>query len=65
MMFIQITVKDELNAYTVFETLNSRGVELTSTDLLKNFLFSLVAKSKTVLRNVKNQWKKIIVAVGL
>ena len=36
-MFIQITVEDELNAYTVFETLNSRGVELTSTDLLKNF----------------------------
>jgi uncharacterized protein with ParB-like and HNH nuclease domain len=65
MMFIQITVKDELNAYTVFETLNSRGVELTSTDLLKNFLFSLVAKSKTDLKNVKNQWKKIIDAVGL
>lgn len=39
MMFIQITVEDELNAYTVFETLNSRGVELTSTDLLKNFCF--------------------------
>lgn len=65
MMFIQITVKDELNAYTVFETLNSRGVELTSTDLLKNFLFSIVAKSKTDLKNVKVQWKKIIDAVGL
>ena len=65
MMFIQITVEDELNAYTVFETLNSRGVELTSTDLLKNFLFSLVAKSQTDLTHVKNQWKKIIDAVGL
>ena len=65
MMFIQITVEDELNAYTVFETLNSRGVELTSTDLLKNFLFSLVAKSETDLRQVKNQWKKIIDTIGL
>ncbi len=65
MMFIQITVEDELNAYTVFETLNSRGVELTSTDLLKNFLFSLVAKSETDLKQVKTQWKKIIDAVGL
>jgi uncharacterized protein with ParB-like and HNH nuclease domain len=65
MMFIQITVQDELNAYTVFETLNSRGVELTSTDLLKNYLFSLVAKSETDLKQVKNQWKKIIDAVGL
>ncbi len=65
MMFIQITVEDELNAYTVFETLNSRGVELTSTDLLKNFLFSLVAKSETDLKQVKTQWKKIIDTIGL
>lgn len=65
MMFIQITVEDELNAYTVFETLNSRGVELTSTDLLKNFLFSLVAKSETDLKQVKSQWKKIVDTVGL
>ncbi len=41
MMFIQIVVEDELSAYTVFETLNSRGVSLTVTDLLKNYLFSL------------------------
>jgi len=65
MMFIQITVQDELNAYTVFETLNSRGVELTSTDLLKNYLFSQVAKSETDLKQIKTQWKKIIDAVGL
>jgi uncharacterized protein with ParB-like and HNH nuclease domain len=65
MMFIQITVEDELNAYTVFETLNSRGVELTSTDLLKNYLFSLVAKSTTDLKQVKIQWKKIIDAITL
>jgi uncharacterized protein with ParB-like and HNH nuclease domain len=65
MMFIQITVEDELNAYTVFETLNSRGVELTSTDLLKNFLFSQVAKSETDLKLIKTQWKKIIDTVGL
>jgi uncharacterized protein with ParB-like and HNH nuclease domain len=63
--FIQITVVDELNAYTVFETLNSRGVELTSTDLLKNYLFSLVAKSPNDLQAVKHQWQKIIGAVGL
>lgn len=65
MMFIQITVEDELNAYTVFETLNSRGIELTSTDLLKNYLFSLVAKSETDLKQIKNQWKKIIDTIGL
>ena len=41
-MFIRIAVDDELNAYTVFETLNARGLELTSTDLLKNYMFSRV-----------------------
>ena len=40
LMFIRIAVDDELNAYTVFETLNARGLELSATDLLKNYLFS-------------------------
>lgn len=42
LMFIRIAVDDELNAYTVFETLNARGLELSATDLLKNYLFSRV-----------------------
>jgi hypothetical protein len=42
LMFILITVEDEVNAYTVFETLNARGLELSATDLLKNYLFSRV-----------------------
>ncbi len=63
MMFIQIVVEDELSAYTVFETLNSRGVSLTVTDLLKNYLFSL---STTVdLEHVKEKWRKIVDTVGL
>lgn len=65
MMFIQITVEDELNAFTVIETLNSRGVELTSADLLKNFLFSLVARRQTDLKQIKVQWDKIIDLIGL
>ena len=63
--FMQITVTDEFNAYAVFETLNSRGLDLTSTDLLKNFLFTLVSKSSSDLDLVKGQWKKIVAIVGL
>jgi len=63
MMFIQIVVEDELSAYTVFETLNSRGVSLTVTDLLKNYLFSL--STKVDLAHVKEKWRKIVDAVGL
>ncbi len=63
LMFIQIVVEDELSAYTVFETLNSRGVGLTVTDLLKNYLFSI---SSTVdLPHVKKKWKSIVDVVGL
>lgn len=40
--FTQIVVSDEMNAFRVFETLNARGVQLSSADLLKNYLFSKV-----------------------
>jgi hypothetical protein len=45
LLFILITVDNELNAYMLFETLNARRLELTSTDLLKNYLFSKVNAS--------------------
>lgn len=48
LFFTVITVTDELNAYKVFETLNARGVRLSSTDLLKNYLFSVLDKPATV-----------------
>ena len=62
-MFIQIIVEDELSAYTVFETLNSRGVGLTVTDLLKNYLFSI--STEVDLPHVKEKWKKIVDVIGL
>ena len=65
LMFIQIVVENELNAYTVFETLNARGVELTTTDLLKNYLFSLVARGGGQMKSVKDQWKKITEIIGM
>lgn len=43
--FTIIRVSNEMNAFRVFETLNARGVQLSSADLLKNYLFSLVDDS--------------------
>jgi len=60
LMFIQIVVEDELNAYTVFETLNARGLELTTTDLLKNYLLALCATSDLDRDMAKEQWQRII-----
>ena len=45
--FTQIVVSDEMNAFRVFETLNARGVQLSSADLLKNYLFSKVDSNTT------------------
>jgi uncharacterized protein with ParB-like and HNH nuclease domain len=62
-MFIKIEVEDELSAYTLFETLNYRGVDLTVSDLLKNYLFSLITPSD--LRIAKDIWKKVATSVGI
>lgn len=59
LLFILITVDDDLNAFTVFETLNARGLELTTTDLLKNYLFSKV-RAKSDLDMLQRRWSKLI-----
>ncbi|BAC88758.1 DUF262 domain-containing protein [Gloeobacter violaceus] len=62
LMFILITVDNELNAYTVFETLNARGLELSSTDLLKNYLFSRIKVSGD-LEALQRRWRSLIATV--
>lgn len=60
--FTIITVTDELNAFKVFETLNARGVQLSSSDLLKNYLFSVADTNKlhdTHLEELENRWIRI------
>lgn len=63
LFFTVITVTDELNAYKVFETLNARGVRLSSTDLLKNYLFSVLDRGNETdleLRNLEDRWESIV-----
>lgn len=59
LMFILITVDDELNAYTVFETLNARGMELSATDLLKNYLFSRT-RVEADLTSLQRRWRTLV-----
>lgn len=63
LFFTVITVTDELNAYKVFETLNARGVRLSATDLLKNYLFSVLDRGGETdheLRNLEDRWEGIV-----
>lgn len=66
LVFISVSVQDQLSAYTVFETLNARGLELTETDLLKNYLLSLADRlSKSQMDPVLRQWARITARVGI
>ena len=62
LLFILITVEDELDASTVFETLNARGLKLATADLLKNYLFSKV-RVQTDLDALQRRWQALIVTV--
>ncbi|QLH49777.1 MAG: DUF262 domain-containing protein [Candidatus Accumulibacter cognatus] len=67
LFFTMITVTDELNAYKVFETLNARGVRLSATDLLKNYLFSVLDRGRDIdheLRNLEERWEAMVGRLG-
>ena len=50
---ILIIVPSNANAFTIFETLNDRGIELAQLDLLKNYLYS---KAGTRIKEAQNFW---------
>jgi uncharacterized protein with ParB-like and HNH nuclease domain len=54
---IAVRVPDESNAFTIFETLNDRGLALAVSDLLKNYLFY---KSEDRVTEVQSQWVQVI-----
>ncbi len=67
LFFTTITVSDELNAFRVFETLNARGVQLSSADMLKNYLFSVVDANQphvSEINEVESLWGFIIGKLG-
>lgn len=62
--FTTILIGDELNAYKVFETLNARGVRLSSADLLKNYLFSIIDVGKDMPDNLIDELDEKWVKIG-
>ena len=54
---VTIIVPEDSNAYTIFETLNDRGLVLAQIDLIKNYLYS---KSGSRLDEVQTNWNELI-----
>ncbi|KKY00230.1 hypothetical protein VN21_15295 [Paraclostridium benzoelyticum] len=52
-LVLQIGVKNKNTAYTIFETLNKRGKDLSESDMIKNELFKVL---NNVNVNVKSKW---------
>jgi uncharacterized protein with ParB-like and HNH nuclease domain len=68
LVFTTITVTEEGSAYTVFETLNARGVKLSTPDLLKNYLFSIIDKQQPLknddIEMLESCWTEITEQLG-
>jgi len=63
--FTSITVKDDLNAFKVFETLNARGVKHSTADLLKNFIFSIIySPNSGSISHEERKWHRINDTLG-
>ena len=68
--FIFHEISDEALVYTVFEVLNSRGLEVSSVDRLKSMLMAIVFESETgnsseAINEVHELWAQIYRRVGV
>jgi len=57
---IVVKVSDEANAFTIFETLNDRGLSLSQADLIKNYLFN---KAGNRLIEAQEKWARFTGAI--
>ncbi len=60
LVIIIVTVSDDVNAFTVFETLNDRGLILSQTDLIKNYLFN---RAGDRIQEAKDKWTRFTGAI--
>lgn len=56
---IWIKIENDEDAYSIFETVNARGADLTAADLLKNYLFSKLPRRDDGIDSAKDTWSMI------
>lgn len=55
-IIVKITAYSDENAYTIFETMNDRGMNLTSTEMLKGYVLSRIS-DKNRRNEINEIWK--------
>ena len=59
---VRLDVAEAKDAYKLFETINNRGLSLSPTDIIKNFLLGHASTiSEEVLIDVRGNWKELII----
>ncbi|MBR1300061.1 DUF262 domain-containing protein [Bradyrhizobium sp. AUGA SZCCT0042] len=58
---VRFIVQDDASAYTIFETLNDRGLDLTTIDLVKNHLFGRISSNDTPhIKELEDRWAQMM-----
>lgn len=64
LMFVQITVGSQADAFTLFESLNNRGVPLSAMDIIKNKMLAQMEKKHAVdIDESFERWQGLIEAI--
>lgn len=61
---MRIVVPDMADAFVIFETLNDRGLPLTISDLLRNYLMA-TARDDEGIEAVQDAWGEVLLQLGL
>lgn len=62
-VIVEITAYSDDNAYTIFETMNDRGLSLTSTEMLKGYVLSKITNLEQRIK-INKLWKDQIQQLG-
>lgn len=64
LMFVQITVGSQADAFTLFESLNNRGVPLSAMDIIKNKMLSQMERQHAVdIDESFERWQRLVEAI--
>lgn len=64
--YIHIVCEEDVNAQAVFESLNARGEDLSSADLMKNFLFMTIEQGggEKEVQRADELWRQMVERLG-
>lgn len=64
LVFVEILADSDDNAYVIFETMNDRGLKLTSSEMLKSHLLSHIKDNETKIKELDDLWKMQILELN-